>query len=240
MLSKNINKIQDDSDLFITRKRKKYKFAKFNELENCFQFDEWLKEKSNIVSSKTDLIIEVGAGTGLLSVELAKRHPENFYVAVDIKSDRLYTGAKYAKEHGIKNITFVRSDIWQLKELFIGNNVKEIWITFPDPYTNDDQTRLKKSDAKHRLTHPRFLEVYKEILLESKSDSKRVCFKTDNKPLFDWSKEQFSGSGWQIIEITNDLHNSELSDDYKIKTSYETKFSAQGLPIHLLTAKIES
>ena len=246
MLSKNTKNKSISSDnkaddkLFITRKRKKYKFAKYDELDNTYQFDDWNNDTfANLKGDDQDrrVIVEVGAGTGLFSVELAKRHPENIYIAIDIKSDRLYTGAKLANELGLKNIVFIRSDIWRLKELFNENSISEIWITFPDPYANEDQTKLKKSDAKHRLTHPRFLDLYKTILTDD--GSAKLNFKTDNKPLFEWSKEQIEQSGWRINEVTNDLHESNLGEDYKIKTSYEERFTAEGLVIHLLTAKIE-
>jgi tRNA (guanine-N7-)-methyltransferase len=246
-------------DFVITRRRKKYKFAKFDELSNCFQADDLLAasptgSRSGVsaglslgaadISGNSDgfasLALEIGAGTGLFSVELARRHPEKFFVAVDIKSDRLYTGAKLATELKLKNIAFVRSDIWRIDELFPEGSVSEIWVTFPDPYASENQTKLNKSDAKHRLTHPRFLEIYKQLLVRKGPTPAQLCFKTDNKPLFDWSKEQFEQSGWKIDEQTDDLHSSDLSDDYKIKTSYEERFTAEGLPIYCLSARISS
>ena len=42
-------------DFIITRKRKKYKFAKFHNAQNCFEFDEWKKQSIDVV--------EIGAGT---------------------------------------------------------------------------------------------------------------------------------------------------------------------------------
>jgi tRNA G46 methylase TrmB len=160
MLSANIR-----NDLFITRKRKKYKFAMFDGLENTFQFDELFSDgaiarrlqptkQSSPLSSgllrsarNDNTVVEIGAGTGLLSVELARRHPENFYIAIDIKSDRLYTGAKLATELGLKNVVFIRSAVERLPEIFPPNSISEIWVTFPDPYLNDERTGLKKSDA---------------------------------------------------------------------------------------------
>jgi tRNA (guanine-N7-)-methyltransferase len=232
--------IKNDDGLVITRRRKKYKFAKFDELENTFQFDELAR------NDITKTVVEIGAGTGLLSVELARRHRENFYVAVDIKSDRLYTGAKLATELGLKNIIFVRSEVGRLPEILPSGSVSQIWITFPDPYLSDDRTKLKKSDAKHRLTHPRFLEIYKQLLLVQQGRSllqnrgRMLHFKTDSELLFDWSCEQLEQNGWKISEVSRDLHSSDLPDDYKIKTSYEARFTAEGLPIYYLTATIET
>jgi tRNA (guanine-N7-)-methyltransferase len=230
----------------------------FDELGNCFQFDELVadaviarrlqptKQSSQMSSGllrsarNDNAIVEIGAGTGLLSVELARRHPENFYIAVDIKSDRLYTGAKLATELGLENVIFIRSSTDRLPEILPAGSVSEIWITFPDPYLNDERTGLKKSDAKHRLTSPKYLNIYQQLLLQQgPSLLPRLHFKTDSELLFDWSVEQLEQSGWKIIEQSRDLHGSDLPEDYKIKTSYEKRFSEQGLPIFYLTATMD-
>ena len=59
--------MQNPDDFIITRKRKKYKFAKFANSPLCFELDEWQKQPVDV--------LEVGAGTALFSVELAARHP---------------------------------------------------------------------------------------------------------------------------------------------------------------------
>jgi tRNA (guanine-N7-)-methyltransferase len=259
----------------ITRRRKKYKFAKFAEFENCFELEEWrnqnqkLEDGIRIVRNKEDrtntnipilksnskFCIEIGAGSALFLVELAKLHPENFYIAIDIKSDRLYRGARRATEEKINNIVFVRSEIQYLTEIMPPHSADEIWLTFSDPYP-------RKSDAKHRLTAPRYLELYKRILKSViarsettkqstnslKTGSRRCArddnrggilhFKTDNRPLFDWSIAQFEQNGWQISELTRDLHSSDLPDEYKTTTSYEEKFIAEGLPIYYLSGQL--
>jgi tRNA (guanine-N7-)-methyltransferase len=71
----------DPNQFIITRKRKKYKFALFHNSPLCFEFDEWIKREVDC--------LEIGAGTGLFSVELALRHPEKTFLAIDVKGDRL-------------------------------------------------------------------------------------------------------------------------------------------------------
>jgi len=144
---------------------------------------------------------------------------------VDIKSDRLYTGAKFALEHHIENIAFVRSHIANIESIFAARSVKELWITFPDPFP-------RKKQAKHRLTHPAFLERYAALL----SDDGVLHFKTDNRDLFLWSLEQFVAQGWQLEELIFDLHESELSAEYMITTAYERRFMAEGTQINFLSA----
>jgi tRNA (guanine-N7-)-methyltransferase len=213
--------MNDDADrLVITRRRKKYKFAMFNQLDNCYQLDEWLVASRTVLPADWPLVLEVGAGTGLLAVELAKQHPENFYLAIDIKSDRLYTGAKLAHELKLGNIAFIRSEVSHLLEITLPASVSEIWLTFSDPYP-------RKGDAKHRLTAPRFLTMYSQLLRPDGI----LRFKTDDRALFDWSLEQFAQTGWQVKFQTADLHSSEASAEAKILTSYERKFIGQGKKI---------
>src|SRR5690606_6959257 len=99
------------NDFIITRKRKKYKFALFSNSPLCFEHDEWNK------SFQPD-VIELGAGTGLFSVELAARHPERQFVAIDVKADRLQKGAREAERLELGNIRFLRTRADLLVELF--------------------------------------------------------------------------------------------------------------------------
>ena len=61
-----------------------------------------------------------------------------------------------------------------------------------------------------------------------------IYFKTDNKPLFEFSLNSFCGNDYNLKNITLDLHNS----DYKgnIMTEYEKYFSELGNPIYRLEA----
>ncbi len=213
--------------LFITRKRKKWKFAHFEEWPNCFEADNVTpKFWQTHFEALQPLVVEIGAGTADLSVELARRHAERNFVAADVKSDRLYTGAKVALNEPIKNIAFVRAQLREMNKLFAPRSISELWITFPDPFPRDKQ-------AKHRLTHPKFLKVYTELLT---SDGV-LRFKTDNRELFLWSLEQLVAEGWRLQELSFDLHESDLPDDYKVTTHFERKYIEKGLAINYVSAR---
>lgn len=209
----------DPNDFIITRKRKKYKFAKFANAENCFEFAEWTKQQVDVV--------EVGAGTGLLSVELARRHPDKRFVALDVKADRLQKGAYAALEQGVTNVQFVRARADQLAELFAPHSLEQIWVTFPDPFP-------RKGSAGRRLTHPTFLSMYAQLFRKSG----KLILKHDNPDFFQWSLEQLVAGSWQLNELSFDLHESDLSDDYKIMTTYETRWLGEGRKTHLVTASL--
>lgn len=182
----------------------------------CFEYEQWSRQW------QPD-ILEIGAGTALFSVALAERYPDKKVLAVDVKADRLQTGARLAEEKGLTNIHFLRARADQLDEALAPAALETIWITFPDPFPKD-------RSAKHRLTHSRFLAVYQHLLREGGS----ICFKTDAHALFDWSLEQFVDNSWQIRELSFDLHESSLLADYKVMTTYETRFTNEGLPTYFV------
>jgi tRNA (guanine-N7-)-methyltransferase len=192
-------------DFIITRKRKLYKFALFNNSSICFEFDEWKKDETHN--------LEIGAGTGLFSEALAAQNPSKKFVAVDVKADRLVKGAQQAELDGLNNIRFLRARADQLLQAFAPHSVKYLWVTFPDPFP-------RNRNAGRRLTHPTFLRLYAELLAEDGA----FYFKTDAKELFDWSLEQLVAEGWQIQRLSFDLHESNLSENYKIMTTYERRF----------------
>lgn len=213
----------DPDQFIITRKRKKYKFAKFANAKNCFEFDEWVQSGNK---SHVD-VVELGAGTGLFCVELAARHPEKVFMAIDVKADRLQKGAYEALDRGLKNVLFVRARADQIGEMFEPSSLQEIWLTFSDPYP-------KKRSAGRRMTYPTFLGLYANILAEHGS----LLVKHDNPDFFHWTLEQLVETGWHIDELSFDLHESELLDDYKILTTYEQRWLGEGRITQFLCARV--
>ena len=213
----------DPDQFIITRKRKKYKFAKFANAHNCFEFDAWINEKLPLDDKVS---VEIGAGTGLFCVELARRHPDQVFVAIDVKADRLQKGAYEAIERGLDNVYFVRARADQIDQLFDAKSLWAIWLTFSDPYP-------KKRAAGRRMTHPTFLAKYQELLAPDGG----FYIKHDNPDFFKWSLEQLVATGWTIDELSFDLHESNLSDDYKILTTYEQRWLGEGRITQFARAK---
>lgn len=204
-----MSQLLDPNDFIITRKRKKYRFALFHNSPLCFEFDEW--DKAWPVD-----VVEIGAGTGQFIAELAACHPEQNFVAIDVKGDRLQKGARQAEAQGLANVRFLRARADQIDELFAGN-LAAIWLTFSDPFP-------KKRSAGRRMTHPNFLAKYASAL----KPGGELLIKHDNLNFFNWTLEQLVAGGWRFNELSFDLHDSELNDDYKILTPYETRWLGEG------------
>ena len=212
-----MSELVNPDEFIISRKRKKYRFAKFHNAANCMEFDEW--------SSRHIDVVEVGAGTALFSVELAACHPELTFLALDVKADRLQKGAYDALERRLTNVWFVRARADQLDQLITPASLQNIWVTFPDPFP-------KKRSAGRRLTHPTFLVKYASLLKASGA----LRLKHDNPEFFSWSLEQLVKEGWHIDELSFNLHESDMSDDDKILTSYERRWLDEGLTTQFVSA----
>lgn len=207
----------DPNEFIITRKRKKYRFALFANSPLCFEADEWTKRLVDCV--------ELGAGTGHFSVELAARHPGKSFVAVDVKADRLQKGAGEAAERGLSNIAFVRARADQLTDLFDAHTLESLWLTFADPFP-------RKRSAGRRMTHPTYLRQYAGLLATNGA----FYVKHDSRDFFCWSLEQFVAEKWHIDELSFDLHESAYSDEYKIMTTYEQRWIGEGAQINFARA----
>jgi len=186
-----------------------------------------LKGNWNELHFKNDLplTVEMGCGKGEYTIGLAQVFKERNFIGVDIKGDRLWTGSKRATKDKLQNAAFLRTLIHNIYEFFAPNEVETIWITFPDP-------RPRDRDIKRRLTSPRFLEMYKDML---KPDG-QVFLKTDSSGLFDYTLEVLSERDDILdLEYTFDLYQSDyLKDHYDIRTNFEQKYLDLGEPIKYL------
>src|ERR1700755_292915 len=95
--------------------------------------------------------------------------PGKNFIGIDYKGNRIWRGAKTALEEGVHNVAFLRIQIENLLDYFTVGEVDEIWITFPAP-------QPQVSREKKRLTSPRFLEKYKQLL----KPGGYINLKTDN------------------------------------------------------------
>ncbi|MCS7005910.1 MAG: tRNA (guanosine(46)-N7)-methyltransferase TrmB [Cytophagales bacterium] len=174
--------------------------------------------------NQNPISLELACGRGEYTVGLAKLFPERNFIGIDIKGDRLWKGSTLALENQLKNVAFLRIQIQLLENFFDVGEVNEIWLIHPDP-------RPKNADARRRLTHPRFLDMYRRIL----EPNGWVRLKTDNDLLFDYTLEVLQQFPIRNLEWTRNLYESSLlSEHYQITTKYETMFVAEGHTIKYL------
>lgn len=160
------------------------------------------------------ITLELGCGKGEYVTDLACRHPERNFIGVDIKGDRIFYGARHAREEGLVNAVFLRAYIQFLDRMFAPNEINEIWIPFPDPYPS-------KTKSRKRLSSPFFLDIYRKVL----TPHGVIHFKTDADTLFRFTLETLRREKANIHYVTDDLYSDgESPDNAKITTTYERTF----------------
>jgi len=182
-----------------------------------------------LFKNKNPISLELACGKGEYTVGFARIFPGRNIVGVDIKGSRIWKGSGIAENEGLRNAAFLRAQIQNLEQYFEEDEVDEIWITFPDP-------RPRLRDERRRLTHPRFLNIYRRILKKGGW----VHLKTDDDQLFAYSLDVVSESDFvSNLEYTFDLYKSSLMEHhFGIKTTYEKRFLEENIPIKYLKFKI--
>ena len=185
--------------------------------------------RDEIFRNRNPLILELGCGRGEYTTALAVKFPSNNYIGVDIKGARLWRGAKTAHENNLPNAAFLRSRIEFINSFFGGNEVDEIWLTFPDPHTG-------RKNSNKRLTCPWFLNNYRGFL----KDNGIVHMKTDNNDLYSYTKKLAERNDLEILTTTGDLHSDLKGNEILlIRTHYEELFLEQGLKIKYLAFRLK-
>ena len=180
------------------------------------------KEKSK----GKEIYAEIGCGKGRFILETAKRNPDKFFVGFEKVPDVVVLAMEKIKEAELENVVFICDDAERITDIFDESELDGLYLNFSDPWP-------KKRHAKRRLTYTSFLEKYKIII----KDGGKIFFKTDNRPLFDFSLAQFMEAKIPLSEVCTNLHNS-MWENGNIHTEYEDNFSAKGFSINRLVGTI--
>ena len=175
-----------------------------------------------VFQNDNPIYIEIGMGKGDFIIENALRYPNINFIGIEKFDSVLVRAIQKSNELEIDNLKLVRLDANYIDTIF-SKEISLIYLNFSDPWP-------KERHAKRRLTSPIFLEKYDKIF----KDKANIIMKTDNNPLFEYSKESLENFGYQIKSITRDLYQEDISQN--IKTEYEKKFVKLGVKINRLEA----
>ncbi len=199
------------------------KLIEVDSFENVFSFNDGAKEKDlrDRFNNDNPISLEIGCGEGDYTISLAQLFPKRNFVGIDFKGARIYIGAKKAYLENISNACFVWIKADHLADLFKKEKVDEIFITFPEPH-------VKRRAEKKRLVSPRFLEIYRQILMPGG----HVHLKTDDEFLYNYAMEVLNKMNVKILFSTYDLYSqNELDEINSIKTRYEKYYLNEGRKI---------
>jgi tRNA (guanine-N7-)-methyltransferase len=205
--------------------KKLERFAAIKTFANVLEYPSAMQGKwYDFFKNKNPLILELACGRGEYTVGMATLYPQQNFIGVDVKGNRMFIGAKKCLAENLVNAGFLRTQIEKLADYFAAGEVDEIWITFPDP-------QLRVSKAKKRLTHPRFLRLYQQIL----KPGGFIHLKTDSPDLYGFTKKVAELYGLTIVEDSDNVYSEAIvKEELKIKTHYESLDIAQSKKIHYL------
>ena len=187
---------------------------------------------NHVFGNEKPIQIEIGMGKGQFILNMAKAHPEINFIGIERYSSVLLRAVEKFQELEAEgkapaNIRFICMDANDLPTVFAPAEVSRIYLNFSDPWP-------KARHARRRLTSNEFFKLYDQVLTADGT----VEFKTDNRPLFDFSVEELETSELFVLDqLSYDLHNDSTMNQGNIMTEYEAKFSSMGNPICKLIAK---
>ena len=205
-------------------RRKKNRDTRFDRcIDLTINPEESLKENFyELFNKDLPVEIEIGSGKGGFITENAAQNPNKQYISVERVKDCILMGMEKATNRELENIKFLCADAEVLTSILPEKCADIIYINFCDPWPKDRH-------AKRRLTHRRMIAHYLPLL----KDGGEIHFKTDNDGLFDFSVEELKEIGFELKNVTYDLHSTNTPN---IMTEYEKRFSGMGVKIKRLEA----
>ena len=168
--------------------------------------------------------LEIGCGKGKFVCETAKLNPNINFIAVEKISNVLIEALERVKEENIPNVYFLNCAAEVLEKYLQENFVSRIYLNFSNPLP-------KEGYKKQRLTHPRFLQIYKRLL----KDGGEIFQKTDDEDFYRFSLESYKSENLLILETCEDLKAHPVIGD--VETEHEKRFKEMGKPIFRIVAK---
>jgi tRNA (guanine-N7-)-methyltransferase len=209
--------------------KKLIRFEAIKHFSNVLEYPQDMKGKwKDFFKNDAPVTLELACGKGEYAVGLGRLYADRNFIGIDIKGNRIWRGAKTALEEGLGNVAFIRSHIDKITDYFTKGEVAEIWITFPDP-------QLRASRSKKRLTHPKFLRLYQQIM----NDDGLINLKTDSPDLYAFTLAVIDVFELEVVEQTDHVYHQEsIKPELQIKTHYEGLDIAQSSRIHYVSFRI--
>lgn len=177
-------------------------------------------EAGGASSVAVPLYAELGCGKGRFLVGMAKRYPEALFLGIEGHQGVLLRAAQKLHEEGIGNAKVLHAYIHDIRDYFGEGELAGLYLNFSDPWP-------KARHEKRRLTHRRYLASYRDVIRSGGF----LAFKTDNEALFDFTLEEIAAVGYEVAEMSRDLHHSPYAAG-NVMTEYEEKFAGRGAAIN--------
>ena len=179
---------------------------------------------NEVFGNNNPVCLEIGCGKGKFVAETAAQQKDKNFVAVEKISNVLIEALERVKEEGLKNVYFLNCAAEVLQKYIKEGGIEKIYLNFSNPLP-------KEGYKKQRLTHPRFLEIYKKLL----KPKGLIVQKTDDRDFYLFSLESYKEAGFKVLETCEDLAAHPVAGD--VETEHERRFKQEGKPIFRIVAE---
>lgn len=166
------------------------------------------------------LALEIGCGIGDFIVQIAARHPEQNFIAIDIFNQGCRQTCTRIEESGLANILMMRIEARYLMHQYLGrNSLSALYINCPDPWP-------KKRQRKRRLMNREFID----LVLFCLKDGGELNFSTDFAD-YGESVGELLSLDQRFENLQQQPYTHDLAD-YPV-SKYMRRFLDLGQPIYL-------
>lgn len=131
-----------------------------------------------------EIIVEIGFGMGDATAEIAKAHPDNGYVAIEVHPPGIGKLLSLIEEHTLKNVYIIEGDAIEILEsMFKDHSIHGFHLFFPDPWP-------KQKHNKRRIVNAEFLKLIHRKLIANGY----INIATDWVPYAQWISDVFAQS----------------------------------------------
>ncbi len=158
-------------------------------------------------------ILEIGFGNGETLAEIARNHPDNDYLGIEVHRPGVGHLLQHIEEQGLTNLRVMSEDAVEIMDKQIPDgSLDALYLFFPDPWH-------KKKHHKRRQVNPSWAQLVRRKL----KPGGRLHMATD------W--ENYAEQMRDVLNAAEGFHNTSPTGDYVSKPDYrpETKFERRGL-----------
>lgn len=189
-----------------------------------FDGDQHKGKWQEVFKNNNDIYLEIGSGKGAFISQIAENNKNINYVGIDLETNALVYAGRKLLEDELENARLIPMNAQDLDQVFDHDEISGIYINFCNPWPKNRQ-------HKRRLTHPRFLEIYKKFLKKGAI----IQLKTDDLDFFEDSLKYAEEFGLETVAV--DYDKKIEGEDY-IVTEYEKKWRDSNIPIKFAQFKI--